>query len=69
MKKSFEGYLFNRLEKLGNKEYNHVWCEGKNKEFGEFLTEFVPEIGMRRKVKFTIETQDETEIINKYWIF
>jgi hypothetical protein len=59
MKETFEGYLFNRIEKIGNKKYNHVGCEGKDKNFGDFLSRFVPEIGMKRKVKFTIETQGE----------
>lgn len=68
MKLTFEGFLFNRLEKIGNKKYNHVGCEGENNEFGDFLTQFVPEIGMRRKVKFTIETQAESEIIKEYQI-
>jgi hypothetical protein len=60
MKKTFKGYLFNRIEKIGNRKYNHVGCEGKNnQEFGDFLTFFVPDIGTRRKVKFTIETLDK----------
>lgn len=29
------------------------------------LSEFVPEIGMRRKVKFTIKSLEESKIINK----
>jgi len=66
MKKTFEGYLFNRLEKIGNKNYNHVGCEGEDSEFGDFLTKFVPEIGMKRKVKFTIESTDEPKIIKEY---
>jgi len=57
MKKTFDGYLFNRIEKIGNKKYNHVGCEGINGDCGDFLTQFVPEIGMKRKVKFTIESQ------------
>ena len=68
MKLTFEGYLFNRLELIGNKNYNHVGCEGENNQFGDFLTQFVPELGMRRKVKFTIETQTEPEIIEEYKI-
>lgn len=51
MKKTFEGYLFNRLEKIGNKTYNHVGCKGENRDIGDFLTEFVPELGMKRKRK------------------
>ena len=56
MKKTIKGQLFNRMEKLGNKEFNHVGCEGENNSFGDFLSSFVPKIGMKRKVKFTIET-------------
>ena len=59
MKKTFEGYLFNRIEKIGNKKYNHVGCEGEDKNFGDFLSQFVPKIGTRRKVKFIIETQEQ----------
>ncbi len=66
MKKIFEGWLFNRLEVLGEKEFNHVGCEGNEEEFIEFLTRFVPEIGMKRKVKFTVESEEEPEINENY---
>ena len=66
MKLTFEGYLFNRLEKIGNKKYNHVGCEGETNEFGDFLTQFVPELGMRRKVKFTIESKEKPKIVEEY---
>ncbi len=59
MKKTFEGYLFNRIEKIGNKKYNHVGCESEDKNFGDFLSQFVPKIGTQRKVKFIIETQEQ----------
>jgi len=65
MKNTFNGYLFNRIEKIGNKRYNHVGCEGDDKNFGDFLSQFVPKIGTRRKVKFTIETSGEIIIIKK----
>jgi len=65
MKKTFEGWLFNKIEIIGNKKYNHVGCEGGDKDFGNFLSQFVPQIGMRRKVKFTIDTQEKPKIINK----
>ncbi len=68
MNKTFEGWLFNRVEILGNREYNHVGCEGDNEKFIDFLTQFVPEIGTRRKVKFTIETQENIEKIEDYKI-
>ena len=66
MKKTFWGWLFNRIEALGNKKYNHIGCEGENEEFVEFLSQFVPQVGMRRKVKFTIETQEKPEIVKEY---
>lgn len=66
MKKTFEGYLFNRLEKIGEKNYNHVGCEGENKDIGDFLTEFVPELGMKRRVKFTVESLEEPKIVKEY---
>ncbi len=47
------------LETIGDEKYNHVGCEGENKLFGDFLVRFVPQVGMRRKVRFTIETIDD----------
>ena len=66
MKLTYEGYLFNRLEKIGNKKYNHVGCEGETNEFGDFLTQFVPELGMKRKVKFTTESKEKPKIFEEY---
>lgn len=66
MKKVFEGWLFNRIETIGNKKFNHVGCEGDNEQFIDFLTHFVPEIGMRRKVTFSVETEEEPQIVEAY---
>jgi len=33
-------------------------CEGENREFGDFLVKFVPKVGMREKVRFTIESME-----------
>jgi len=49
------GYLFNRIEELGDKKYNHIGFEDKNKSFGDLLASFVPEIGMKKKARITIE--------------
>jgi len=68
MKKTFDGWLFNRIEKLGGDIFNHVGCKGNDEKFSDFLTQFVPEIGMQRKVKFTIETQEDIEKIKNYKI-
>jgi len=65
MKKTFNGYLFNRIEKIGNKKYNHIGCEGNDKNFGDFLAQFVPHIETRRKVKFIIETLDRPKVIKE----
>lgn len=61
MEKTFEGNLFNRIEKIGNKKYNHVGCEGDNENFGNFLSQFVPKIGTRRKVRFTIKALEKAK--------
>lgn len=66
MKKIFDGWLFNRMEKLGNKAFNHVGCKGVDETFIDFLTSFVPEIGMQRKVLFTVETKGEARRIKSY---
>ncbi|MHA1471151.1 MAG: hypothetical protein ACTSSP_11410 [Candidatus Asgardarchaeia archaeon] len=66
MEKTFKGWLFNRIETLGNRKYNHIGCEGESEEFINFLSEFVPELGMRRKVKFTIEALEEPQILEVY---
>jgi len=66
MKKTFNGWLFNRMEKLGDKQFNHVGCKGKDEKFIDFLTQFVPEIGMQRKVTFTVETEESPQIVKEY---
>jgi hypothetical protein len=68
MKKTFSGKLFNRIESLGGETFNHVGCEGEDENFIDFLTQFVPEIGMRRKVTFTVESNDEPEEYESYKI-
>lgn len=66
MKKTFKGWLYNRIERLGGESFNHVGCKGKDENFIDFLTQFVPEVGMQRKVKFIIEAEGEPEIIASY---
>jgi hypothetical protein len=55
MKKTIEGSLFNKIEKLGDKEYKHIGFEDKEKTFGDVMESFVPKVGMKKKVKLTIE--------------
>ena len=59
MKKTITGYLFNRIEKLGGKEYNHIGFEDEDQKFGDLIQELVPEIGTQRKAKLTIELINE----------
>jgi hypothetical protein len=66
MKKMFEGHLFNRIEVFGNKKYNHVGCESDNSRFMDFLSQFVPEVGMRRKVTFIVESEEEPIFVEEY---
>lgn len=66
MKKTFEGHLFNRIEVFGNAKYNHIGCESDNAKFMDFLSQFVPEVGMKRKVTFIVESEDEPTIVEEY---
>ncbi len=59
MRKSIKGYLINRIEKLGNKDYNHITFEDENKKFGEMLQSIVPEVGDQKKIKITIEVLEK----------
>ena len=68
MKKTFNGLLFNRMEKLGGKVFNHVGCEGDNEQFIDFLTQFVPETCTRRKVTFTVESQYDLKEVKDHKI-
>jgi hypothetical protein len=67
-KQIFEGWLFNRLEKINGQVFNHIGFEGKEKDFIDFLSQFVPEIGTRRKVSLIIKAEDEIEEREDYKI-
>ena len=66
MEKKFKGWLFNRLENLGGETFNHVGCFGDDEKFIDFLTQFVPELGMKRKVTFIVQSEEEPETIEDY---
>lgn len=57
MKKEIEGYLVNKVEKLGGQEYNHIGCEEAG--FEDMVNSFVPSIGDKRRVRITIESLDD----------
>ena len=60
MKKILEGYLFNRIEKLGNKKYNHIGFEDDKNSFGEMMANLVPQVGTKKKARLSIELLDES---------
>lgn len=68
MKQVFNGWLFNRMELIGDKTLNHVGCEGSNEQFVDFIAQFVPEVGMRRKVTFTVESEEEPSMHPEYTV-
>ena len=59
MKKTITGELYHQIEKLGNKKYAHIGFRDPANEFGQTLEKMVPEPGMRRKAKITIELIEE----------
>lgn len=61
MKKTISGEIYNQLEKMGNQTYNHIGFRDENSLFPKMLEEIVPEIGMKRKVKITIEIDETME--------
>ena len=61
IRKTIKGELFHRIEELGNKKYEHIGFEDEKNKFGEMLASLVPEIGMRKKAKLTIQIFDEME--------
>jgi hypothetical protein len=53
--KSLTGELFHEIEEMGNKKYEHIGFRDKENKFGDMLAEIVPEVGMTKKAKITIE--------------
>ena len=62
MKKTFYAYLYNRIEKIGDKDFNHIGCEGITKDCGDILSTFVPNLNDKMKVKFTIESPNNKKL-------
>jgi len=58
IRKTIEGELFHEIEELGNKKYEHIGFRDKENKFGDIISSFVPEVGMKRKAKLTIEILD-----------
>ena len=59
MKKTLKGELFHEIEKMGDKDFAHIGFRDKDNSFGEIMASFVPEIGMIKKVKLTIEILED----------
>jgi len=61
IKKVIEGELFHEIEELGNKKYEHIGFRDKENMFGDMITSLVPETGMKRKARLTIEVFHKEE--------
>ena len=59
MKKIIEGYVFNRIEKMGNKDYQHIGFEDEKQTFGDMMESLVPKVGTKKKARLTIELLDD----------
>ena len=59
IRKNIEGELFHEIEKLGNRNYVHVGFRDAANKFGDMIEGIVPEVGMTKKVKLTIEFLEE----------
>lgn len=55
MKKTLVGEIYHQIEKLGNREYAHIGFRDPDNQFGETLAKLVPQPGMVKKAKITIE--------------
>jgi len=61
IKKTIEGVLFHEIEKMGNKEYEHIGFRDNENKFGDIIGSFVPKVGMKKRAKLTIQVYDENE--------
>ncbi len=58
IKKSLEGEIYHEIEEFGGKKYVHIGFRDKDGVFGDTLASFVPEPGMKKKAKISIEIYD-----------
>ncbi len=55
MKREITGFIFNRIEEIGGKKFQHIGFSDEQGRFESLLLEFVPEIGQKKKAKITFE--------------
>lgn len=55
-----EGEIFHELEEMGGETFAHIGFRDDDNRFGDLLAQFVPEVGMRRRARLTIELIGET---------
>ena len=55
LKRTIDGELFHEIEEMGNRKYEHIGFRDKDNRFGDIIASFVPDIGMKRKARLTIE--------------
>lgn len=55
MQKMIEGEIFHEIEDFNGKNYAHIGFRDAENTFGDMLAALVPEVGMKRKARLTIE--------------
>jgi len=56
-----EGEIFHELEEMGGETFAHIGFRDDDNQFGDLLAQFVPEVGMRRRARLTIELLDNDD--------
>lgn len=59
MKYTIEGYMFHRIEEIDGKKIEHMGFEDDEGKFGKMIEMIVPKLGMRKRVRLTIEVLDD----------
>ncbi len=54
-KMSIEGEIYHEIEEINGQKFEHLGFRDKENKFGEMLASIVPEVGMVKKVRITIE--------------
>jgi hypothetical protein len=61
LKKTIDGELFHEIEDLGNRKYEHIGFRDDENRFGDIIGSLVPEVGMKRRARLTIEITDDEQ--------
>lgn len=53
--KTIIGEFYHEIEEMGNQKFAHIGFRDKENLFGEMIASIVPETGMKRQAKLTVE--------------